>query len=164
MSRRTKAALENAKQAREAGQFFPIPITLLQSKELAALSPYANKLLLDLLSQWRLGNNGYLSATWVLMKARGWKSKATLAKALAELVAGDWIILTRQGGRNKTSLYAVSFYRIEDHHPNKPLEIDATHRPPGTWRKTKIKSPAPPVRAITGNPPSALGQCQSRLN
>ncbi|MBS1154603.1 MAG: hypothetical protein H6R07_527 [Proteobacteria bacterium] len=153
MTKSAKAALADAKNAREAGTFFPLTTVVLQSPEFASLSPYAVKLLFDMLAQWYLGNNGYLSASWTLMKDRGWKSKATLAKALKELENGDWIIRTRQGGRHMTTLYAVTFHRIDDHHRGKPLDVAATRRPLGTWRKTmpplrKITKPAPPRGAI----------------
>ena len=46
------------------------------------------------------------------MSKRGWKSKDTLSKALAELRDKDWIEVTRQGGRHSPSLYAVTFYAI----------------------------------------------------
>jgi len=153
MSKRKKAELESAKAGREPGQYFPMPICVLQSQEIMKLSPYAIKLLMDMLAQWRLGNNGYLSPCWSLMKLRGWNSKATLAKALKELESADWIIRTRQGGRNKASLYAVSFFRIEDHHRSKPLDVASTRRPPGYWRKTlplplKTIKPTPAVGVI----------------
>lgn len=165
MSRRSKAALADAKNGRESGTFFPMPLCVLQSPELAMLSPYAIKLLIDLLAQWRLGNNGYLSPSWALMQPRGWKSKATLAKALKELEVGGWVIRTRQGGRHKATLYAVSFFRIDDHHPRKPLDVAATRKPPGDWRKLpppllKIAKPAPVDGVIVERLHHPVGQRQ----
>ncbi|QLI82951.1 hypothetical protein HZU75_16280 [Chitinibacter fontanus] len=163
MSKSKKVALADAKSARESGIFFPLPLCVLQSPEFVLLSAYGVKLLIDLLSQWRLNNNGYLSPSWALMQARGWKSKATLAKALKELESADWIIRTRQGGRNRASLYAVSFQRIDDHHRGKPLDVAATRSPPSYWRKTmppliKIANPTPPSGAIDERLPQQVGQ------
>lgn len=163
MSKSKKAALADAKSSREAGHFFPLPLCVLQSPEILLLSPFAIKLLIDLLSQWRLGNNGYLSPSWALMQGRGWKSKATLAKALKELENGEWVVRTRQGGRNKATLYAVTFYRIDDHQRGKPLDVAATRKPLGFWRKTlptllEIKKPAPPSGVIDERLSQQVGQ------
>jgi hypothetical protein len=34
-------------------------------------------------------------------------------KALKELLDGDWLILTRQGGRHRCSLYGLTFYKLD---------------------------------------------------
>jgi hypothetical protein len=72
------------------------------------------KLLVDVLEQYNGNNNGDLCVTMSVMKKRGWKSAGTLQAAKNELVTKGWLELTRQGGRHKCSLYAVSFYPIDE--------------------------------------------------
>ena len=48
------------------------------------------------------------------MRLYGWTSKGTVDKALNELLARGFIEQTRQGGRNKCSLYAVSWLAIDE--------------------------------------------------
>lgn len=140
MSRTKKQALKDAKQARGGGGFAPLPFVLLQSTELAALSPYAVKLLIDLLSQYRLSNNGDLSMAWVLMQKRGWRSKDTLNKARKELLDAGLIVTTRQGGLHQCSLFAVTFYAINE--CGGKLEVSPTRSPPGGWLKNRPSSTA----------------------
>jgi hypothetical protein len=135
-SKRAKqGAIQGAKEKREKGAFLALPQVVLESEEFASLSPYALKLLFDMASQWRFGSNGYQSATWSLMEKRGWKSKATLAKALKELEDNGWLIRTRQGGRNQCSLFAFSFMAIDQHKAGKPLEVRPTSVPLSYWNK-----------------------------
>lgn len=129
-----------AQQRRERGQFAPIPQACLRAPEFAKLSPYAVKLLLDLLAQFNGANNGDLCAAWTLMRPRCWRSKATLAKAIKELCETDWLLVTRQGGRHRPTLYGVTFYAIDV--CNGKLDVSATGTPPGTWRKTLPPMPS----------------------
>lgn len=89
MSRAKDRALKAAKEARRGGAFLPFRLDVLRSQALARLSPYAAKLLLDIASQWQLGRNGDASAAFEkVLRARGWRSKATLHNALR--VTGVW--------------------------------------------------------------------------
>ena len=142
MSKAGKAALKGAKQKREAGGFVALPFALLRSSEFAALTPHGVKLLIDLLAQYNLRNNGDLSMSFEkTMRPRGWKSKDTLNKARQELVDAGFITLTRQGGLHRCSLYAVTFYAIDD--CDGKMEVNATRAPPGGWRKNT--APSTPV-------------------
>jgi len=69
------------------------------------------------------------------MKKRGWKSESTLNKVKKELLNTGWIILTRQGGKNRCSLYAVSFQSIDD--CKGKLDIPTTNTAPGNWKNNK---------------------------
>lgn len=141
-SKTRRQALGESKDARGGGQFLPLPLSVLRSPEFAKLSPWACKLLLDLMTQYRHPlNNGDLSVAWVLMKPRGWSSKQTLYKARDELLAGRWITVTRQGGRKIASLYALTFYRIDD--CGGKLDVKATKIPLNEWMRGEII--APPV-------------------
>ena len=77
MSRKSERYMD-AKKRREGGQDVALPWAVERSEEFAALLPFANKLLLDVLAQFNSGNNGDLCAAWRLMKTRGWRSKDSL--------------------------------------------------------------------------------------
>ena len=94
--------------------FTPLPRVLVESRSFAKLSAHAVKLFFDLMAQYRGFNNGDLSAAWKLMQARGWRSRDTLGKALAELQEGGFIVKTRQGGLHKCSLFALAPYEIDE--------------------------------------------------
>lgn len=100
--------------AHGSGRYIPLPLLVVRSESFARLSPKALKLLLDVMSQFNgYGNNGALSVAWTLMRRRGWRSRDTLDKARRELLDGGWLIMTRQGGRHRCSLYGVSFYKLD---------------------------------------------------
>src|SRR5262249_36005288 len=84
----------------------------------------------------------------------GWKSRDTLGKALRELLERGWIILARQGGRHQASLYAVTFFSIDDC-PGKLLELSATVSPPGDWKKHEPVSGLFETKSVT-RPAGAL--------
>jgi hypothetical protein len=147
MSRSRERVVKRAKSDRGGGTFLPIPTRVLESVALANLSAYANKLLLDLCSQFKYGHNGDLSAAWTLMRKRGWKSKDTLNKALKELCASGLIVLTRQGGMHLCSLYALGWLAIDD--CGGKISLRATARPLNDWMNfepsLKIKVSSTPV-------------------
>lgn len=138
---------KEAKAKREGGGFVPLPFVVLRSHNFTLLSAYAVKLLNDLLAQYRGNNNGDLCAAWTVMHPRGWKSKDTLNKALKELLAGNWVEVTRQGGRNKATLYALTFYAIDD--CKGKLDVNATGSPNGAWRKNEPLPPLPKLKVVT---------------
>ena len=141
-----KNRFKDAQAKREAGGFVPMPYVVLRSQGYAALSAHAVKLLNDLLAQYKGDNNGDLCATWTFMKQRGWKSKDTLNKALKELIACEWLEVSRQGGRNKATLYSVTFYAIDD--CNGKLDVKPTGRPISSWRKNEPALPVPTIKTL----------------
>ena len=128
MSRSNERKKSNSKAAIGSGPFMPMGLSMLKSSNLLGISPHASKLLLDICSQWRYGHNGDVSVTWSLMQPRGWKSKETLNNSLKELREAELIILTRQGGKNLCSLYAVGWIAIDQCRGK--LDIPATAVPP----------------------------------
>lgn len=127
------------KHKTENGAYIPVPRICLQSNSLAKLSPYAKALLLDLMSQYNGFNNGDLSVAWKLMKKRHWKSERSLNNAKKELLQNGWLIITRQGGRNKCSLYALTLYHIDEDKKKKyDPDIKATNSPPGGWYRDNV--------------------------
>lgn len=127
-------ARQKAMGRRTSGYFFPMPQHILVSEQYARLSSKAVKLLLDLGGQFRGYNNGDMSAAWKLMERRGWNSRDTLAKALKELLDSGFIIKTRQGGKNKTCLYGVTWLGIDE--CKGKLDIASSSVPLNLW-KTK---------------------------
>ena len=65
-----------------------LPDIVIRSRQWTMLSPFAVKLLLDMLAQYAGNNNGDLTTAWTVMRARGWKSNDLLYKAIHELEAG----------------------------------------------------------------------------
>jgi len=132
-----KRRRNNLRDKRPDGAFVPFPSVVLGSTQLAALPADACKALLDLLAQYRLGNNGDLSSAWSLMQARGWRSKDRLQRALAALENAGFIVRTRQGGAHRPTLWGVTIFALDD--CGGKLEVTAAdweraHR--GLWART----------------------------
>lgn len=121
------------KGRRDNGTFFRVPTTVLDSPAYLSLSLKSRALLLDLGAQFRGGNNGDLAAAWSVMRARGWKSKDTLRRALLELLAAGLIEQTRMGGLHCASLYAFTW--IEIHDCGGKLDVSGTVVPSNRWRQ-----------------------------
>jgi hypothetical protein len=98
-----------------------------------SLSTHAKVLLLELCKQYNGFNNGDLCASFSVMRKRGFKSKGTLDNAIKELKGKNWILTSRQGGRHRCSLYALTFQAIDD--CKGKLDIQPTTTAPGTWKK-----------------------------
>lgn len=128
------------KQKRDGGRYLAVPVSVLNSRSYARLSPYAVRLLFDLGAQYKGDNNGDLTAAWKLMQPRGWKSEATLNKAKQELLQARFIIEMRKGARpNKCSLYALTWFRLDTSpkHDARPSAFVF-----GAW---KAQEPVPPA-------------------
>lgn len=133
-----KKRFKDHAEKREGRGFTPLPHVVLQSAEFAALSAFAVKALLDLLAQYRGDNNGDLCAAWTVMKARGWRSRDSLAKGLGELLERGLVVVTRQGGKHKASLYGVTFYEID--WCGGKLDIEAPTRAfMGAWHRQQAE-------------------------
>jgi hypothetical protein len=146
--------LRKARNRTERGGYFGIPHAVLDSPNYRALSAQAIKLLIDLGRQFLGGNNGDLAAAWTMMVKRGWKSRDTLGRALAELLHFGMIEKTRQGGLNRCSLYALTWQPIDDCRGK--LDVSATVLASRLW-----KIPKPPMehRAKSRRVPSTpIGQ------
>ena len=126
------------KGRRSSDSFIRIPHHVVNHENFRTLSPRATKLLIDLLAQFRGYNNGDLAATLKMMQERGWNSSDQLNKAKNELVDRDIIWVTRQGGRNKACLYAVTFFPIDE--CKGKLDVASTRTAPVNW-KNRLSSP-----------------------
>lgn len=126
------------RQKRAKEPIAAIPLRVMRTRKFAALSAWAVRLLLELTSQYNLYNNGDLMAAYSVLKDRGFNSKATLNRAIRDLLDSGMIVMTRQGGKNQCSLYALSWQPI-NHCPDKrtkqhKLDVAETTIPPGTWQ------------------------------
>jgi hypothetical protein len=137
MSNQKKQRYKDHALRREAGGYVPLPHVVIRSEEFSSLSPFAVKALLDLLAQYRGDNNGDLCAAWTLMRLRGWRSKDSLAKGLTELRDACFLIVTRQGGKHRATLFGISFYSID--FCGGKLDLKAPTRVfMGTWHRKAV--------------------------
>jgi len=127
------------KGRRESGRFAGIPVVCLEQNNYISLSMAAKALLTEFCRQYNGFNNGDLCAPYSLMAKRGFRSKGTLSRALKELKGNDWVLVSRQGGKNQCSLYALTFYAIDE--CKGKLDIRPTNVAPGTWKKLKSLPP-----------------------
>lgn len=141
---------KESKAKREPGGFVALPYIVIRSDVFRLLSAHAVKLLIDLLAQYRGNNNGDLCAAWRVMQPCGWRSRDTLCKAIVELRKGGWIEVSRQGGRHVASLYAVSFFAIDD--CKGKLDIKSTGSPNSLWKKNAPLPPLPKLKVVTRIP------------
>lgn len=155
MSRSRKFDKDAAKAKRGGGNYIPLPYDVLRSPAFAALPPHALKLLFDFLAQYNGKNNGDFQAVFSLMQKRGWASRDTLAKAIKALEDAGWIIRSRQGHRKQCTLYAVTFYAVDE--CGGKLEINATASPLGDWHQNgKYLPPLVLPKNTISHPPAVL--------
>lgn len=119
----------------KTASFTSLPHGLQDCYNFNMLTPIALKLLINISRQYNGYNNGDLCCTFSVMKKHGWKSKATLDDARDCLVHYGMITLARQGGRNKCSLFAITWQKIHDHFGK--LDVPSTTRASGEW-KTEV--------------------------
>lgn len=137
--RSTSRRRRKAKGRLDCGPFFALPHSIIFCSNYRALSAHAVKLLNDLGGQYHGYNNGDLSAAWSLMSERGWKSRETLGRALAELLHFGMIEKTRQGGLNRCSLYGLTWLPI--HECRGKLDCSATRVASRLWKEKKPPMP-----------------------
>lgn len=102
------------KNKKGGGQFFALPHHMVNHKKFASLSGNATKLFVQLCAQHNGYNNGDFSCAFSVMREKGWHSSGTLQKAINELLESGFIVKTRQGGRNKCSLYGHTLEAIDE--------------------------------------------------
>lgn len=103
-----------------------------QPSPASVLSHMAAHLLDNLVAQFNGTNNGDLSAAPKIMKLYGWTSQGSVHSALTELLANGFIEQTRQGGRNKCSLYALTWLAIDE--CGGKLDVSPTRVPSNLWK------------------------------
>ncbi len=129
--------VRNEKRRRNMGRqttqpFLSLPHNVLDHDSFRTLSPRATKLLIDIAAQYRGCNNGDLCAPLSVMRKRGWKSNDQLFKARKELLDRGLILTSRQGGLNKCSLFALTWFQIDD--CKGKLDTPSTDVAPHNWK------------------------------
>jgi hypothetical protein len=146
------ARKKHHKDKREPGAFAPVSRFFLDSHVRKNLSMKANTLLMDLLAQYNGFNNGDLCLAWKIMKEYNWRSRQTLDRAREELLEKEILMLTRQGGRNSPSLFALTIYNIDDCRDkwgHTKIDVQPTKRPTRAWIKHE---PMPKLKTLTRRP------------
>lgn len=102
------------KGRRDGYTFIALPHVVQRSANWAKCSPTAIKLLMDIAGQYNGSNNGDLCAALTVLRARGWTRGATIQAALRELIHYGLLEKTRQGGRHRAGLYALTWQPIDE--------------------------------------------------
>lgn len=135
---------QKAKGRLTSGTYFLIPTVVLDSPAFRSLSTKSKALLLDMGAQIRgRHNNGDISATYNTLRERGWNSKETIANALAELLAKGLIEKTRQGFLRRCSLFAFTWWGIED--AKGKLDVRPNPVPSNLWRHYRKNTAPTPI-------------------
>lgn len=108
--------------------FFQLDHRLLQLPAYIGLPHTAKTLLCDLFLQYNGFNNGDICITLSVLEPQGWSSNDTLRRALKNLLDSQLLIKTRQGGKNRASLYAFAWLGIDE--CNGKLEVKPTKAAP----------------------------------
>lgn len=101
-------------KGRKDHSFLALPHYMLESAEFEALSGNAVKLLIDLAKRYRGSNNGDFSMAWSSLSKHGWSSQGTVNRAKKELLAAEFIVCTRHGGKNRCSLYGITWKPLDE--------------------------------------------------
>ncbi len=122
-------------RARSSGgrSFVMLRHDLIRLPQFQNLSGNAIKLLLFLVSQYNGKNNGNFSMAKSDLLKSGWRSEATALKARAELLASQFIAITRHGHNRRCYLFAVTWLAIDDC-PGKGLELPSERNPSDAWK------------------------------
>ena len=120
------------KGRKSSAGFMGLPHHLLASPAYLSLDGWAVKLLVDITSQYHGYNNGDLAMAWKIMEQKGWRSRDPLNNARKKLLDRGLIQLTRQGGRHRASLYAITWQGIDE--CKGKLEAGPTDRPSNLWK------------------------------
>lgn len=139
----------------ETGYFTRLPHAVQDSENWRQCSATGIKLLLDIARQYRGNNNGDLCAALSVLRSRGWRSSDTVGTALRELRHYGLLLLTRQGGLHRPSLYALTWQAIDD--CGGKLEVAATKVAPGIWKEAVGPFLRPRKKRDATTPSGALG-------
>lgn len=103
-----------SKGRKKSGRFSSFPHSVLNHSDYQSLSLSSRALLIELLRQFNGKNNGDLTIAFKILKPQGFNSRRGIVKSIEELIEKKLVIQTRQGGRNKCSLFALSWLDIDE--------------------------------------------------
>ena len=89
-------------------------------------------LVIDIAAQYNGRNNGDLCAPLSVMRKLGWKSSDQLFKARKDIVDRGLVQVAREGGLNKCTLYALTWFPIDE--CDGKLDIASTITAPNDWK------------------------------
>jgi hypothetical protein len=122
-----------------------LPRMVWEHPDYCNLSGGAAKLLMDFACQFNGHNNGDLQAAYSVLSKRGWRSRQTISRAVAELLSAELIVKTREGKfthpGGQCALYALAWVQIHD--CDGKLEVAPTSTPPRKFSLESIKTPSP---------------------
>jgi len=140
--------------------FFGLPKEVMAHKNFIRLTPSAVKLVNDLGYQYNGKNNGDLCAAFSVMKERGWRSKDTLWRAIDCALHYRVIMVTRQGGKHKATLYALTWKSIDE--CKGKIEVAETRTAPGIWKEQRDKWKPKSSKTKTNPVVQKSGQCGTK--
>lgn len=128
-------ARKHQRGKRQIRPYKQVPTELIRAPQFWALSGNAVKVMLYLLSQYTGSNNGDLAVIQRRETALeiGIGSDKTLRQAITELKETGFITVSRQGGKNRCSLYALTFFAID--YCDGKLDICPTHTFTDDWKQ-----------------------------
>ena len=123
-------------KGRSGASFLQLPHFVINTPQWAALTGNEVKMLIEIASQYNGSNNGDLSYPRSKYPVRGWSGIDVAHRALTSLKEKGWILLTRQGGRQGCSLYAVTFFPMDESskHP-----CHREHKPSHLWKHAQAR-------------------------
>jgi hypothetical protein len=119
----------------DGATFVRLPCVVITSPGYRQASHTARSLLIDVAQQFDGRNNGRLTAAAKYLEPLGWKSPGVVAWALRELQACGLLVMTRQGGLNRPSWFALTWRGL---HQATDLDID-----PKRFRRGEYMRPEP---------------------
>jgi hypothetical protein len=107
-----------ARHNKSKGHFAGVPDKVMLHPDYIGLSFSAKTLLFEFALEYRGKNNGKLCAIYSQLKLRGWKSEATLRKAIKELLDAKLIEVSKVGmygnGGRKPNFYALTWQPVDE--------------------------------------------------
>lgn len=143
--------LAKSKGRRESGTFTALPHAIQDCANWRQCSATAIKLLCDLARQYNGRNNGDLCAAMTTLRPYGWTRSGTVLLALAELRHYGFLLLSRQGGLNRPSLFAVT-WRAIDECGGKLTCAASTQVAPANWKEPRERFKRPPKKRNATTP------------
>ena len=118
---------------RSKKRFLYVPVEVLTSEACRTLPPSALKVLCCIAAQYGGHSNGDMCVARKVLVKFGFSSRRQVFAATKRLEERGLIIKTRQGGRNKCNLYAVTWLAID--YCKGKLDVPETRVPSNAWKK-----------------------------
>ena len=153
---------QKAKGRRDSHTFVQFQHRMLRDRRFLSLSGCACYTLLYLASQYNGRNNGDLSIAWSVASTKGVRSYGTLRAGVMELLEAGFVVQTRLGGRNRCSLFALTWLAIDE--CGGKLDIPATRVAPNDWLRKNANGEPPAVQPAPPAVHSGEQQPRNRTN